>query len=246
MILEELRERWWRRVAEHHLEPETSTIRAKGLKPEEAIGRPARIDYALLKGRETMIQAEVMGACGQAFTDEPADYVGSMASLNKMPLKTNRNRALLVATINATYGYLGLVTDIKHCRDDGPELCGKRVASELASELRKDSKVAMIGFQPALTYYISKAFKNLRVTDMSSDNIGESREGISIEPSTSNRDAIAWSDAVIATGSTLSNNSIDDIIEWSKGKHRFFYGVTVAAAAYEFHLNRICFEAELA
>lgn len=105
MILEELKNRWWKRIVENNLELEKITIRVRGLKPEEAIGRPARTDYPILKGREVMIQAEISGAYGQAFTDEPSNYGGSLISVYSLPLVSNKNRALLVAAINATYRY---------------------------------------------------------------------------------------------------------------------------------------------
>jgi len=245
MILNELKDRWWKKLIEHNLEYETSIIKVRGLKPEEAIGRPDRVGYPLLKGREVMIQSEVKGAYGQAFTDEPSDYVGSLLSLYLMPLNTSGDRAMLVATINATYRYFGLVTNTKHCKNESPELCGKKVVMELSSKLPLASKMVMIGFQPALAYHISRIFKNFRVTDMDPDNIGRTKEGILIEPHTVNREVIAWSDAVLVTGSTLVNNSIDDIIEWGKEKQTFFYGVTISAIAYEFSLRRLCFEAEL-
>lgn len=98
MILEELKDRWWKKLIEHNLEYETSIIKVRGLKPEEAIGRPDRVGYPLLKGREVMIQAEVRGAYGQAFTDEPSDYVGSLLSLYLMPLNTSGDRAILPVT----------------------------------------------------------------------------------------------------------------------------------------------------
>jgi len=56
---------------------------------------------------------------------------------------------------------------------------------------------------------------------------------------------MAWSDVVIATGSTIVNNTIDEIIELCKGKLLMFYGVTIASAAYEFGLKRLCFSEEL-
>jgi hypothetical protein len=244
MLLRELRERWWRRVVKSELESETTVIKVRGLRPEEAIGRPSRADYPLLKGREVLLQAEVKGALGQAFTDEPSDYVGSLLSLYRRQLNTNEDRALLVAAINAAYRYLDLATSTKHCRDEGPELCGQKVAMTLASRLHPSSKVVMIGFQPALAFQVSMVFKDFRVTDKDFDNIGKTKEQILIEPYTSNAEVIAWSDAVVATGSTLVNNTIDEIIELGKGKQLFFYGVTIAAAACEFNLKRLCFESE--
>jgi hypothetical protein len=244
MILRELRERWWRRVVESKLESETTVVKVRGLKPEETIGRPSRADYSLLRGREVMLQAEVRGALGQAFTDEPSDYAGSLLSLYRRQLNTNEDRALLVGAINATYKYLDFATNTKHCRDEGPELCSKKVAITLASRLHPSSKALMIGFQPALAFQLSMVFKNFRVTDKDPDNIGKKKEQVLIEPYTSNAEVIAWSDAVVATGSALVNNTIDEIIELRKGKQLVFYGVTIAAAAYEFNLERLCFESE--
>ena len=132
MILKELKERWWRKVVEHSMESEATFIRVRGLKPEEAIGKPSRVDYPLLKGREVMLQAEVRGAYGQAFTDEPSDYVGDLSSLHMMMLNTNRDRALLVAAINATYKYLGLVTNTRHCINDDQNYVVRRLLQSLA------------------------------------------------------------------------------------------------------------------
>ena len=42
--------RLWRRVRERRLEGEKLTVEARPLKPEEAIGKPTRGDYPLLKG----------------------------------------------------------------------------------------------------------------------------------------------------------------------------------------------------
>ncbi|MEM3427716.1 MAG: DUF364 domain-containing protein [Nitrososphaerales archaeon] len=242
MILEELKNRWWKRIMENNLEHEKITIRVRGLKPEEAIGRPARTDYPILKGREVMIQAEISGAYGQAFTDEPSNYEGSLISVYSLPLVSNKNRALLVAAINATYRYLGLVTHTRHCKDDGPEICGRKIAEHLATKLPPQTKIVMIGFQPAIAYYVSRRFRNFRVTDMDFDNIGRIKEGTLIESYMVNKEAILWGDVVLATGSTIVNGSIEEIVNWSKGKQLIFYGMTISAAAYEFTFNQLCYE----
>jgi uncharacterized protein (DUF4213/DUF364 family) len=243
MIVEELKDRWWKRVVEKGLQGETVTIHVKALKPEQAIGNPMRTDYALLKGHEVMIQADLKGAYGQAFTDEPMDYVGSLASIRDLLLVSSRERALLVATVNATYSHLGLITGTRHCRDSGPEECGKEMATELARMFPSVAKVVMIGYQPAIMHYVSKAFRDFRITDMDPSNIGKVIEGVEIESHAHNADAIAWSDLVLATGSTLVNRTLEDIVESGEGKKLVFFGVTLAAAAYEFGFDRLCFEA---
>lgn len=218
-------------------------MNVRSLKPKEAIGSPSRPGFALLKGHEVMIQAELRGAHGQAFTDEPREYSGSLTSVHNLPLVDAAEKALLVASVNATYSHLGLVKGIRHCRDSGPESCGIAMASALAGRHRSDSKVVMIGYQPAIAHHMSKAFVNFRVTDMDPLNIGRVVDGVTIEPHTNNEEAISWSDIVLITGSTLVNGTIDGIMRSCRGKSLVFFGVTLAAAAYEFGFDRLCFEA---
>jgi hypothetical protein len=40
------------------------------------------------------------------------------------------------------------------------------------------------------------------------------------------------------------NGSIDEIACRAGGKSLYFYGVTIAAAAYELGLNRLCYESK--
>ncbi|WP_455286411.1 Rossmann-like domain-containing protein [[Eubacterium] cellulosolvens] len=242
MILEQLKRAWYEKVLKHGLKHEQATINMRPLMPEEAIGRPTRDGYPLLQGREVMIQAELREALGHAFTDEPSNYVGPLSDINVLPLDTNAARARLVAAINATYALLGSVKGTRHCRDSGPEACAAKIAEHVMHRHGLDSKVVMVGFQPAIVYHMSNMFKNIRVTDMNSDNIGKIKQGVALESHQKNKEAIEWSDIVLATGSTLVNGSIDDIQAWARETPLYFYGVTVAAAACELNLNRLCFE----
>jgi hypothetical protein len=243
MILEQLKRAWYDKVLSHGLEGEQVTVSMRPLKPEEAIGRPMRNGYALLRGREVMIQAELRGAVGHAFTDEPTTYLGPLEEFNRLLLTTNADRALLVAAINATYTFLGLIKGTKHCKDSGPEMCAAKIAEHLAENHGSEAKVVMIGFQPAIAYHMSQTFKHFRITDMDPENVGKTNQGILIEPHERNQSAVESTDIVLATGSTLVNGSIDDIRAWAHTKPLYFFGVTIAAAAHEFALNRLCFAA---
>ena len=238
--LEELRKRWWSKVIENNLESRKVLVEMKVLKPEEAIGHPTRREYPLLNGREVMIQAEIDGVVGQAFTDEPATFEGTLEELNKLDIQKNSERALLVAGVNATYRLLGLIEGTRHCRDDGPEQCAKKI-SEYLYQLHRASRVCMIGFQPAILHHLSAKFHELRVTDMDQENIGREYYGVVIEPSTRNSETIRWADIVLATGSTLVNNTLEEILNLARNKPIYFYGVTIAAFCYEFNFKRLCF-----
>ncbi|MEM2910613.1 MAG: DUF364 domain-containing protein [Nitrososphaerota archaeon] len=236
----ELRERWWSKVVENRLESREIIVKARVLAPEEAIGAPVRKEYPLLKGKEVMIQAEIDGVVGQAFTDEPTNFQGTLKDLYCLDMTRNSGRALLVAGINTTYRLLGLVDGTRHCKDDGPELCATKI-SEALYNLHGDVKTCLIGFQPAILHSLSRKFSNVRATDMNDENIGRNYHGITIESYLKNQEVIEWSDLILATGSTVVNNTIQDILRWAGNKSTYFYGVTIAALAYEFNLKRLCF-----
>jgi hypothetical protein len=67
--LEVVRAAFARIVAEEGLGDRRLAVRARPLDPAEAIGRPARRDYPILTGVERVIEAFVVDARGQAFTD---------------------------------------------------------------------------------------------------------------------------------------------------------------------------------
>lgn len=241
MLIEDLKKVWWKRVIENGIKDKEITVKVESLTSQEAIGSPLKREYPLLKGKESLIQASIGDSFGQAFVDEPASFSGALEDVKNLPLNSNKNRGIFIATVNATYKYLGLVDNTIHCKNDGPEVCARKIAEQLSKDFPR-AKIGIIGFQPAIVTHLSKLFK-IRVGDMDIENIGKTKEGVLIESWELDRDIIEWSDIVLATGSSIVNNSIDSIIEASKGKKLFFFGVTISALAYEFGFNRLCFEA---
>lgn len=88
--------------------------------PTEAIGNPEDRDYPIITGRETMLQAVVRDAAGQAFTDMAGEYSASVQEIANMPLTNNFRRAVFAATLNAVVRYAGLVDVSRHCKDEAP------------------------------------------------------------------------------------------------------------------------------
>jgi len=77
---------------------------------------------------------------------------------------------------------------------------------------------------------------------LNSSNIGQIKDGVLIESFEANCEATNWSQAIFVTGTSIVNNTIDEIVSSSQGKKLIFYGVTIAAAAYKFGFTRLCFE----
>ena len=94
--------------------------------------------------------AEFREAKGQAFTDAPARFEGSLADILALDLQADPHSVgLFVATLNAVMRYLGRADNTVHCRDGGPETCARHMA-QWVGETYGAPKIALVGFQPAL------------------------------------------------------------------------------------------------
>jgi uncharacterized protein (DUF4213/DUF364 family) len=224
-------------------------IQARGLSPEEAIGDPGRDDFPLAEGHEVMIQADFQGSYGQAFTDHPGNYEGTLEKLLNLPSNNNYRRALKVAAMNAVLNHLGLIDRTIHCRDEGPACCAEKIVEWLEDNRPELTKLLIIGYQPAIVEECLKHYgKNVvSVTDLAEERIGKTlTDGAVIKDAASkNEKLIATADFVLATGSTVINDSMPGLLElFRKHKTEFsFFGNTIAAVSYLMALPRLCFEA---
>lgn len=215
---------------------ERVSVRARVLSTQEALGDPEGDDFPLQKGKERMMEASVLGARGQAFTDMFGDFSGSLADIAAMPLANNFRRAVFVSAFNASVRGLGLCDRTVHCRDDGPALCADKLREHMQANFA-GAKVMQVGFQPKFVAALAAAFPNYRVLDMDRDNIGKTLHGARVEGPEVHAEALAWADVVLVTGSTLANGSLGDFLA---GPPVIVYGVTGAAACTLLGLTRFC------
>ena len=211
-------------------------VSARNLTPEEAIGKPDRDDYPLLTGKEVMMEARLRNGIGQAFTDQPGEFEGTLDDVLHLSLDSNFHRAVFVATLNAVMRGLQMIDATVHCKDKEPALCAK----ELPAFIEKNyghPKIAFIGLQPAFIEVLHNAGFNLKVTDMNPDNIGQIRCGVLIESATLNAQNARWADIVLSTGSVLVNDTYHELLQ---GKPVIYYGVTTAGLAKLFDFPRFC------
>ncbi len=201
-------------------------VAARTLTPEEAIGNPEGKDFPLLKGREVMVEAVFRQAKGQAYTDMPGEFNGSVGELLSLPLENNFQRAVYIAGLNAVMRHYGQVAATIHCRDQEPGICATRLPGYIEQHYGKP-KIAFIGFQPAMISRLRHSFA-LRVVDLDEDNVGREKFGLTIEGAEKTAAVLSWGDIILATGSTSVNATADRFI---LGKPVVFYGVTIAGMA---------------
>ncbi len=226
-------------IKRYHLNTDEVHIISKSLTPEEAIGITKRKDFPILTGQEVMLQAEYKGAVGQAFTDAPTLFRGTLDEILELDLsEDSHNRALFVASLNAVMTKLGLIDHTVHCRGEEPERC----AVEFADCVRKkygDKKIAIVGYQPSILEALAKEF-TVRVLDLNPNNVGQIRYGVKVEHGVDDYQEVVldWADVVFCTGSTLCNGTIVNFMDLEK--EVIFFGTTAAGAIHLLGLKRLC------
>lgn len=233
----DIKERFFNLIKEKNLmSSRVEVISARTLTPQEVIGRPERDDFPLLKGKEVMIQADFKGSLGQAFTDMPGNYSGSLQEILAIPLDNNFEKAVFIATLNAVLRYLNYISKTVHCKDKEPAECAAHLVDYI-KERFGDPRIAFIGMQPAMIEALAAYFK-IRVTDLDKDNIGKRKGGVLVESVLKTKEILSWADIILATGTTAANNTLPSLLI---EKPIIFYGVTIAGVAYLKGYEQYCF-----
>ncbi len=232
-----LKDEMRRKIKELGLSEKEISIEARILSSKEAIGSPERKDFPLVRGKEHLIEANFMGAKGQAFTDEPSNFRGKIEDIINLRLGSNRERALFIASINAFYRHIGEVKNTIHCKNEEPEKCAEKLVSFIG-ERWGNPKVGLVGYQPAFLEACARNFR-VRVLDLNPELIGRERYGVKVESGDALCEEIMeWADVLLVTGSTIVNGTISKFLDFSKPV--LFYGVTIAAPALTLGLERFC------
>lgn len=225
-------------VRENDLDDENILISTNPLTAEEAIGITERKDFPLLNGKEVLIEANFKGSIGQAYTDSPTIYSGSIKDILDLDLSDNRNKVLFIASLNAILKHLNLIENTIHCKNEEPEECAKDIGKCIENKYG-NIRIGMVGFQPAIIDNIVRKFP-VRVLDLDVNNVGKKKYDILIEDGNKNlEEVIKWADIILVTGSTITNGSIVDFLKIKKPV--LFYGTTIAGVAYLEGLDRVCF-----
>jgi hypothetical protein len=192
----------------------SQTITIHPLLPRDAIG-DAKGDFVIKKGKEYVIEA--------AF---------------------DKARGLFVASMNAVLRALELARGTNHCRDEDPTNCGPEIAGQLKARFGS-KRFGLIGLQPAILKALVNHFTRefVRVVDLNPDNIGSLKYGIKVWDGKSDLlRLVEWSEVGLATGSSIVNGTIDEIIRFFKddGKPLVFFGNTISGTAALLDLERLC------
>ena len=219
-------------------------VTIRPLRPDEAIGERADASFVIRKGREVVIHAEWEGAAGQAFTDAPSGYAGTLDDVLSLDLARTEHRAFLVAAMNAVLRKLGAASGTVHCRNEDPTRCGPEMAAELERRFGR-KRYGLVGLQPAILRGLADRFgaEHVRAVDLNPENIGTRKSGVEIwDGATRLGDLVDWCEVVLATGSSVVNGTIDEVVRRAAVSDRslVFFGNTISGVAALIGVDRIC------
>jgi hypothetical protein len=220
------------------------SVQVRPVDPDEAIGKGADPSFVIKKGKERVIEATFQGHRGQAFTDRPTFWSGTLAELGLLNLDEIPNRAVFVAGVNAVLSCLEQLPGAIHCKDEAPSRCGPEVARILHDRFG-DVRVGLVGLQPAILEALVSRLgrENVRAVDLNPSNIGETRSGVVIWDGTQDLPRlVAECDVGLATGSSVVNRTLDEILERFRqaGKPLILFGNTISGVSAIIGLERLC------
>lgn len=217
-------------------------ITSRALKNEEAIGNPDRRDFPLLTGKEVLLQAEIDGFLGQAFTSDPIAYKGDIKAIPELSGERPGNYALMVATLNALTNKMGKAKHTIHCINNEPEDCAKQICQDIIKN-HGHCKVGIIGYQPAILEHCAQSFgaKSVMITDLNRDNVGHERYGVKVMDGFKDTNKLVnFSDVILVTGTVLANGTDESVLREIHRKPFYFFGTTCAGLAYINDYKRLC------
>lgn len=227
------------------------TIAARPLMPREALGEgdSVRHDYPLRKGREFLLEATFRGERGQAFTEKPVHWAGTVKDLEVLDLGRDEERALFVASLNAVAKVLGVTGNTVHCRNESLNRCARKVGDRLNERLAPGECLLIVGYQPAFIEAAALTLgpERVRVVDLDAANIGRTVFGVSIsDGSTDLERLLGEARFALVTGSSLVNGTYGNLEKrlQAAGVPFVLFGTSGAAAAALLGIERWCLESE--
>ena len=221
-----------------------SPLAVAPLSPDEAIGPGADSEFAIRRGKEQVVEATFRKARGQAFTDAPSRWTGTLHDVLSLELSTSRERAVFVAGMNAVLRSIGIAEGTVHCKDADPQRCGPEIARVLESRFGR-ARVGLIGLQPGILRGLVERFgpEAARVVDLNPDNVGALKCGVEVWDGEKDLPRlVTWCNVGLTTGSSLVNGTIDEIRRrfGAAGRPLVFFGNTISGAAALLGLDRLC------
>lgn len=174
--------------------------------------------------------ANFKGAKGEAYSETPADFYGTVEEAISLPCGKGID-ARVLAAINAVMTHLGLIGTGEFSEEPAAHRAyAEKIYNEVTEKYGK-SNIILVGYDGYIVQRFMEEPLDFWTMDRNPDNVTKDRfDHVIVNSGKPNRDAcIEWGKILIVTGSTLCNGTIIPYLEC--GKDVKFYGITFAGAA---------------
>jgi hypothetical protein len=199
---------------------------------------------AAVTGERVLIEAAVDGTTGEAFADSAEEFSGSLREAFEVPLDTESNRAVFLATANAALHRLGHLDEATHCREHLGRTCGDQIAS-IIWDRWGDVPVALIGLNPRIAESLIETFgpANIRLADLDPEKVGTVLLGVEIRDAEKDIETIMQQARIaVVSGTLMVKGAFDRVHDEARRRRRFLavYGATGAGICSLLEINRVC------
>ena len=206
------------------------TVSVTASKDPEQTLRPETEPVSAVARPEYCVKADICGVKGEAYTETPEDFCGTLQQALEIPPTEKGISAVTIAALNAAMNYLQLAPGTF------PE--GEEARYQYADALCRyvieshgPDNIVLVGYDG----YLVKRFMDegliFWTMDRDPDNITQDRfHHVVVNNAKRNRESsFVWGKYFIVTGSSLCNGTILHYL--NSGKELLFYGITCAGAA---------------
>ncbi|MBO7730676.1 MAG: hypothetical protein J6S31_07455 [Lachnospiraceae bacterium] len=179
---------------------------------------------------EYCVTATLLGVNGEAYTETPEDFDGTLEEALCIPPTEKGISAVTIAALNAAVSYLGLAPGIFPEEEEAHFRYAEKLYHYVIENHGPDN-IVLVGYDG----YIVKRFVDegliIWIMDRDPDHIAQDRfHHVVVNNAKRNRESsFVWGKYFIVTGSTLCNGTILHYL--NSGKELLFYGITCAGAA---------------
>lgn len=201
----------------------------KASEPERTL-RPENEPFSGIARPEYCVTATLLGAKGEAYTENPEDFCGTLKQALEIPPTEKGISAVTIASLNAAMQYLnlspGAFPEGEEARFQYADALCRYVLEHHGRE-----NIVLVGYDG----YLVKRFMDEGLVfwtmDKDPDNITQDRfHHVVVNNAKRNRESsFVWGKYFIVTGSSLCNGTILQYLD--SGKELLFYGITCAGAA---------------
>ena len=174
--------------------------------------------------------AVIRGTCGQAYTETPESFQGTLKEALEIPPTEKGISAVTISALNAAMNILGLAPgtfpEEEQSRIDYADALCRYVA-----EKHGKSNIILVGYDGYLVKRFVEEGFDFWTMDRDPANITQNRfHHVVVNNAKRNRESsFVWGKYFVVTGSTLCNGTILHYLD--SGKELLFYGITCAGAA---------------